>query len=102
MSTDIHHLRTEYSYRAIHGWIGLVKRRHDPSDGRLLLDQVNLMASVGQIQRCLDTGNAAANDQGRLGDRHLGLDLRFQITRPGDAASNEILGLSVASSFSFW
>ena len=39
----------------------------------LPLDQVDLVAGVGALERGLDAGDAAAHDQHRLGDRHLAL-----------------------------
>jgi hypothetical protein len=47
MSTDIHHLGAEYSYRAIHGGKGLVQLGHDPADGRFSLHQIYLMSGIG-------------------------------------------------------
>ena len=44
---------------------------HAPADGRLTLYQNNLMASVGDIQSSLDTGDAAADNQSFLRDRYL-------------------------------
>ncbi len=41
----------------------LVKLRHMSADGRILFDEINLLAGVGQLERGLDTGDAAADDQ---------------------------------------
>ena len=69
MPTGIHHFRAENSYRAVHRRERLVECRHDPSDGRTLFDQIDLVVSVGQLQRRLDPGHPAADHQSGVGDR---------------------------------
>ena len=50
---------------AIAGRKRLVQVRHHAADGGVALDEINLEAAVGQIQGCLDAGNAAALHQHR-------------------------------------
>ncbi len=48
MPTDVYHFEAQDLYRAVHRGIGLIQLGHDPADGGLLFDQVDL-ASVGQF-----------------------------------------------------
>ena len=49
----------------IAGWESLVQMRHHAADGGVALDEINLEAAVGQIERRLNAGNAAALHQHR-------------------------------------
>ena len=49
MPTGIDGLGAENSYRAVHGGVGLVQLGHDPTDGRLLLNQYHLMPGIGHL-----------------------------------------------------
>ncbi|OPZ85249.1 MAG: hypothetical protein BWY76_01490 [bacterium ADurb.Bin429] len=57
------HFRGEDAGRAVEGGEGLVELRHVAADGRLALHQVDLLAGVGQRQRRVDAGDAAAHHQ---------------------------------------
>ena len=50
---------------AIAGREGLVQVRHHAADGGVALDEIDLEAGVGQIERGLHAGNAAALHQHR-------------------------------------
>ena len=56
-------LRRDDAGGAIAGREGLVQVRHHAADGGVALDEINLEAAVGQIERRLDAGNAAALHQ---------------------------------------
>ena len=60
---DLGHLRGEDAGGAIQRREGLVELRHVPADGGLALDEVNLLAGVGQGQRGVDAGDAAADHE---------------------------------------
>ena len=64
----VDHLRGEDAGRAVQGREGLVQLGHLAADGGLLFDDVDLEARVGDVQRRLDAGDAAADDQRALGD----------------------------------
>jgi hypothetical protein len=69
--------------RAIQGREGLVELGHVPADGRFALDQVDMEARVGDLERRLDAGDAAAHHQ-RIrvdGDFDLLERFVFSITR---------------------
>ena len=68
-------LRCEDAGGAIEGGEGLVELRHVPADRRFALDQIHRITRVGDLERGLDAGDAAAHDQGRWMDRHV---QRFQ------------------------
>ena len=66
---DLGHLRRQDAGRAVEGGEGLVELGHVPADGGLALDQIDLLAGVGQGQGGVDAGDAAADDQ------HVGIDV---------------------------
>ncbi len=47
---------------------GLVKLCHFAADGRLGFNDIDREARVGNVQRGLDAGNTAADNQGALGN----------------------------------
>ena len=57
------HLGRQDAGRAVERGEGLVELRHVAAEGRLALDQVDVIARVGDLQRGLDAGDAAAHDQ---------------------------------------
>ncbi len=67
---DIDHLRGHDALGAVEGREGLGELGHVAADGGVPLDQHHLVAAVGDIEGRLDAGDAAADDQGPLGDRH--------------------------------
>ena len=48
------------AHGAVIGGKGLVELGHDPADGGLGLHQVDIKTGIGQVQRGLDAGYAAA------------------------------------------
>ena len=63
----VHHFWGQNTGGAVQGGEGLVQLGHAPADGRLLFHNVHLEPGVGNVQRGLDTGDAAADDQRPLG-----------------------------------
>ena len=59
----IHHLRCQDAGRAVECREGFVELRHTAADCRLLLHNINLVACFRNIQRRLNTGNTAADNQ---------------------------------------
>ena len=57
------HLRRQDAGGAIERREGLVELGHVPADGRLAFHQVDVLAGVGQGQRGVDAGDAAAHHQ---------------------------------------
>ena len=64
----VHHLRGEDAGRAVQGREGLVQLRHAAADGGRFFDDVHFKARVGDVERGLDAGDAAADDQRALDD----------------------------------
>ena len=48
------------AHRAVVGGEGLVELRHVAAEGRRLLDEVDLVAALGEVEGALDAGDAAA------------------------------------------
>ena len=63
MRADLGHLRRQDARRAVQRREGLVELGHVPADRGLALDQVDLLAGVGQGQRRVDAGDAAADHE---------------------------------------
>ena len=63
MLRRIHHLRRQDAGTAVQRREGFVQLGHAPTDGGLLLHNINLIARFGDVQRCLDAGDTAANNQ---------------------------------------
>ncbi len=61
MPADLDQLGCENSHRAVVGREGLVELRHVPTDAGRFLDQVDLKASVGEIERRLNAADATAD-----------------------------------------
>ena len=87
------HLGRQNAGGAIQRRERLVELGHVAADGRLALDEVNFLARVGQGQRGVNAGNAAAHHQ------HVGMDgdlLDFQGSMPRharDGGARQGLGL---------
>jgi hypothetical protein len=64
VAAGLNQLRRQDAHRAVVGGEGLVELGHRPADGGALLDEVYLDAGVGQVERGLDTGDAAAYHHG--------------------------------------
>jgi hypothetical protein len=62
---DLDQLGRDNSHGAVIGGKGLVDLRHGAADGRALLHQVHKIPRIGQIQRGLHPGNAAADNHHR-------------------------------------
>ncbi len=58
---DLHHLGGPDAGGTIEGREGLVELQHVAADGGLLLDQVDLVAAVGDVERGLHAGDAATH-----------------------------------------
>src|SRR3990172_2661689 len=71
MLVRLHHPGRQDTRRAVQGWEGLVQLGHAPADGRLFLYQDDLVPGIGDIQRRLNAGDAAPDDQGPLGQADL-------------------------------
>ena len=65
----VNHFRCQDARRAVERRERLVDLGHLAADGRLLFDDIDLKASLGNVQRRLDARDAAANDERALGDR---------------------------------
>ena len=63
MLAEGRHLRREDASRAVEGREGLVEHGHVAAYRRVLLDQEDLLAGVGQLEGGLDAGDATANDE---------------------------------------
>jgi hypothetical protein len=63
VAAGLHQLGGNDTHGAVVGREGLVQLGHDAADGRTLFCQDDPVAGIGQIQRCLNAGNAAADDQ---------------------------------------
>ena len=61
MGAGVDEARRNRAHRAVIGRKGLVELRHVAADRRLLLDQIDLVSRLGQIERGLHPGNAAAH-----------------------------------------
>ena len=70
MVGHVDHLGGHDALGAVQGREGLGELGHVAADGGFPLDQDDLVAAVGDIQCGLDAGDAAADDQGPLGDRY--------------------------------
>jgi hypothetical protein len=62
------HAWREDALRAVERGEGLAELAHVATDRGLLLDENDLVAAVGDVERCLDAGDAAADHEGALGD----------------------------------
>ena len=65
------HARRQDALRAVQRRERLRELAHVPADARRLLDEHHLVPAVGDVQRHLDAGHAAADHHGGLGDGHL-------------------------------
>src|SRR5450756_78734 len=64
----LHHAWREDALRAVEGGEGLAELAHVAADRGFLLDEDHLVAAVGDVERRLDAGDAAADYEGALGD----------------------------------
>ena len=65
----VNHFRRQDTRRAVERRERLVDLGHLAADGRLLFDDIDLKARLGNVQRRLDARDAAADDERTLGDR---------------------------------
>ena len=65
----VNHFRCQDARRAVECRERLVDLGHLAADGRLLFDDIDLKASLGNVQCRLDARDAAADDERTLGDR---------------------------------
>ena len=97
------HPRRQDALRAVERREGLGELAHVAADGGLLLDQDHLVAGVGDVERRLDAGDAAADDQRPARDRHADGLRAAGCAGPRRTAMREIsMALAVASSRSLW
>ena len=90
---DFGHLGREDAGRAVQRGEGLVELGHVPADRRLALDQVDRVAGVGQFQRGLQAGDAAADhERGRV-DLHVHPFQRLLMPHPSGRRGDQGLGL---------
>ena len=87
------HLRREDAGGAVQRGEGLVELGHVAADGRLALDQVDLLAGLGQRQRRVDAGDAAAHHQHFRIDVHLPPFERPVQHHATDGGAHQVLGL---------
>ena len=97
-----HHLRGQNASRAIERREGLVEHGHAAADRAGALDQINLVPGFRNLQRRLNTGNAAANYQGcsvkRDGHRGLGGQIeRHALHRGGDHVIGALCRTAIAA-----
>ena len=62
MAAHVHQLGADVAHRAVIGRERLIELRHVAADRRFLLDEVDLEALIGQIERGLHPRDAAADD----------------------------------------
>ena len=62
MAARLDQARRDGAHGAVVGGEGLVELRHVSADGGLGFDQIHLEALIGQIERGLHPGDAAADD----------------------------------------
>ena len=96
VASNGHHFGCEYSSRTVERREGLVQLGHMPADGRFPLDQIDLLAGVGQLEGRLDAGNAAADHQGGRGHIDIAHLQRLVMAHPADGGSDHFLALAVA------
>jgi hypothetical protein len=58
---DLDQLGRDNSHGTVIGGEGLVELRHNPTNGRLFLNQVHEISSIGKIQGGLHTGDATTD-----------------------------------------
>ena len=63
MSPCLHQIGADRAHGTVVGGEGFVKLSHVPADGRLGLRQVDLEASLSQVQRSLHSGDATPYHQ---------------------------------------
>jgi hypothetical protein len=61
MPADLDQFRRDNSHGTIIGRKGLIQLRHQPSDARGPIHQMDIVACIGQIQSRLHAGNARTN-----------------------------------------
>ena len=69
--SGVDHFRGQDARRAVQGREGLVELRHFAADGGLGFDDIDRETRVRDVERGLDSRDAAADDQCALGDRGL-------------------------------
>ncbi len=67
MSAGLDQLGRQRAHRAVVGGEGLVELGHMATQGRCPLDEVDLVPPFGEIERALDTRDAASHDQRSTG-----------------------------------
>ena len=88
------HARGQDALRAIEGGKGLGQLRHVAAQGRGALHQHHLGAAVGDVERGLEAGDAAADDQRPARDRHADGDQRRVALDAGDDGAHEVNGFA--------
>ena len=67
---NVDHFGGHDALGTVQGREGLGELGHVAADGGLALDQDDFVAAVGDVEGRLDAGDAAADDEGSLGDRY--------------------------------
>jgi len=80
----------------VRGGVAAADRRAELEDvaaePRAALDEVHLVAHLAEGERGRHAGDAAADDEGRVGERHVDLEQRLEQPGPGDRHAHEVLG----------
>ncbi len=87
------HLGSQDAGRAVEGWKRFIELRHMATDRRLPLNQMNGIAGVGQFERGLETGDAAAHHQRRRVDVHKRRLQRLLVLHPSGSRRDQRFGL---------
>ncbi len=88
-----HHLAVHQRAGVLQAGKGLVELGHAPAQAGLLFHQIDLVPGVGDVERRLEAGDPAADDQGSAGDVHLTLLERLEQGGLGRRAGDQLLGL---------
>ncbi len=93
MASDGGHLGRQDAGGAVQRGEGLVELGHVAADGGLALHQVDVLAGVGQGERRVDAGDAAAHHQHVGMDGHASAFQRLVEGDPAHGGAHQVLGL---------
>ncbi len=103
MPAGLDELGREDAHRAVVGGEGLVQPGHDAADGRVGLEEVDLLAGVGQVEGGLDAADAATDDKHRAdGWIAVGLNHDLHLGQSCMAFSMAVAVLVRSSGVSSW
>jgi hypothetical protein len=63
MAAGVNQFGADITHGTIIGWKSLIKLGHVTANGRFLFNEIDPETLIGQIKRCLYTGNSAAYNQ---------------------------------------